>query len=184
VNRRFLCRRRRKSPSSRQRFLPHPERLGGSFPYLASMYRRVPRRTRRSQAPTSQPRPKRAWPCPSVFASASASPVTLANPLDCLACRPHGNPVPQRSVPVMIGSCLTGSESACGRVDIGAPARPRRSDDANKVELWDSARIGLPSTFTDDAKRDGNHSRACEEVWSANRQGLSVARARQSCGRS
>ena len=38
-----------------------------------------------------------------------------------------------------------------------------------KLSYGIALRIGLPSTFTDDAKRDGNHSRACEEVWSANR---------------
>jgi hypothetical protein len=53
-------------------------------------------------------------------------------------------------------------------------------DDANEIELWDGARIGVPRTFIDSAKRNGNHSRDCKEVWSANRQGVSLARARQS----
>jgi hypothetical protein len=39
-------------------------------------------RTRRSQAPTSQRRPTRAWRCPCVFGSAPASFVTLTRPHD------------------------------------------------------------------------------------------------------
>ena len=61
----------------------------------------------------------------------------------------------------------------------------REIGDANEIELWDCAsRVGLPSTFTDDTERDGSYSRACKEVSSSNRQGLSAARAWQSGGRS
>jgi hypothetical protein len=87
VNRLFLCRRHKKWPSSRQRFLPHQARVAGSLRWLASTCPRVPQRTRHSQAPTSRPRPRPAWPCLYVFASAPASPVTLVNPLDCPVAR-------------------------------------------------------------------------------------------------
>ena len=76
----FLCRRRRKWPSSRQRFLPHQARLGSLLRCLASTYPRAPQPTRRSQAPASQRRPTRAWPCLCVFASKPASHGTSATP--------------------------------------------------------------------------------------------------------
>ena len=81
---RSLCRRHRRSPNSRQRFLPHPETLGGSLRRLASTCPPVPQRTRHSRALTSLLRPTRAWPCPCVFASTPASRVTLARPPDTL----------------------------------------------------------------------------------------------------
>jgi hypothetical protein len=37
-------------------------------------------------------------------------------------------------------------------------------DNADEIEFWDCARIGLPRTVTDNAKRDGNHGRARKEM--------------------
>jgi hypothetical protein len=63
--------------------------------------------------------------------------------------------------------------------------KPWRCGDVNEIEIWHCAPFTvLPRTFADDANRDGNHSRACKEVRSSNRQGLSAARAGQSSSRS
>jgi hypothetical protein len=43
------------------------------------------------------------------------------------------------------------------------PVQPE-IDDANEIELWGGARIGLPRAVIDNAKRRSNHSRACKEV--------------------
>ena len=89
VNRCLLCRRRRKWPSSRQRFLPHQARLGSSLWRLASTYPRPLQRTRRSQAPASRLPPTRARSCVCVFALRPASRVTLAKAFHW---RPKSNP--------------------------------------------------------------------------------------------
>jgi hypothetical protein len=37
-------------------------------------------------------------------------------------------------------------------------------DNADEIEFWHRARIGLPRAVTDNAKRNGNHGRARKEV--------------------